>query len=132
MCVGRFSLPDALKRRGIGSWIWSAIHRHLPPEVQDRLILTGSLSSTDALVSRTDADGRPVMGSEAPLLMNQVGIRNRFWGRMLLPSDLKQPVLWCDEKGNGAFRGRFKDPLHARNEDRIRAEQPAAPLLRSA
>jgi len=121
MCVGRFSLPDALKRRGIGSWIWSGIHRHLPVEVQERLILTGSLSSTDALVPRTDAEGCPLMGTQGPLLMNQVALRNRFWSRMLMPTDGKGPTLWCDTQGNGAFRGQFRDPHHNRDCRRILA-----------
>lgn len=133
MCVGRFSLPDALKRRGIGSWIWSGIHRHLPFELQNRLILTGSLSSTDALVPHTDADGRPVPGPSGPRLMNQVALRNRFWRRMLLPTDREKPVLWCDAKGSGAFRGRFRDPCAQQAEGRILAERISeAPLKKSA
>ncbi|VVS94113.1 hypothetical protein [Desulfoluna spongiiphila] len=122
MCVGRFSLPDSLKRRGIGSWIWSRLHGHLPAEVQDRLILTGSLSSTDAVVPRTDTEGRPMMGSQGPLMMNQVALRNRFWSRMLRPVEDNRPVLWCDAEGNGAFRGQFRDPHHKRACRRILAE----------
>jgi len=119
MCVGRFSLPDALKRRGIGSWIWSRLHGHLPADVRERLILTGSLSSTDALVPKTDGNGRPLMGSEGPLFMNQVALRNRFWSRMIAPLSPGKPALWCDHEGNGAFRGRFKDPHGGRACPRI-------------
>jgi len=122
MCVRRFSLPDTLKRRGIGSWIWSGIHRHLPAEVQEQLILTGSLSSTDAIVPQIDAEGRPLMGAQGPLLMNQVALRNRFWSRMLQPTGGKKPVLWCNTEGNGAFRGQFRDPHHDRACHRILAE----------
>lgn len=122
MCVGRFSLPDALKRRGLGTWIWSMIYRHLPVEVRSRLILTGSLSATDALVPRTDPEGRPLLGPDGPLLMNQVALRNRFWGRMLSPTETEKPPLWCDEAGNGAFRGRFTDPFSSQPFCRILAE----------
>lgn len=132
MCVGRFSLPDALKRRGIGSWIWSMIHRHLPREIRDRLVLTGSLSSTDALVTRTNLHGRPMMGPEGPVMMNQVALRNRFWGRMLSPVTEDKPALWCDKKGNGAFRGQFQDPLPCPNTHQILAECLEWPVQKSA
>ena len=132
MCVGRFSLPDALKRRGIGSWIWSMIHQHLPDTVQNRLILTGSLSSTDALVPRTDSDGRPVMGSEGPELMNQVDLRNRFWNRMLDPVSSDKPALWCDEQGNGAFRGLFRNPAPTPYPRHILVKSLDFPLQKSA
>lgn len=132
MCVGRFSLPDALKRRGIGTWIWSMIHRHLPAEVRNRLILTGSLSSTDSLVPKIDPDGRPVMGPKGPIVMNQVALRNRFWSRMLFPVAEDKPPLWCDEKGNGAFRGQFKDPLPCPDTHHILAEQLKWPVQKSA
>lgn len=132
MCVGRFSLPDALKRQGIGSWIWSMIHRHLPETVRNRLILTGSLSSTDALVPRTDSDGKPVMGSEGPELMNQVALRNRFWNRMLNPVTMDKPALWCDEQGNGAFRGRFRTPAPTPSPRHILLECLEYPVQKSA
>ncbi|BCS97057.1 hypothetical protein DSLASN_26890 [Desulfoluna limicola] len=132
MCVGRFSLPDALKRRGIGSWIWSMIHRHLPEPVRNRLILKGSLSSTDAFVPKTDSEGRPVLGSEGPELMNQVALRNRFWNRMLAPVTMGKPALWCDDKGNGAFCGLFRNPAPTPSPRHILVECMECPLQTSA
>ncbi len=132
MCVGRFSLPDALKRRGIGTWIWSTIYRHLPEEIRRRIILTGSLSATDAWVSRTDATGHPILDINGPRLINQVALRNRFWDRMLVPLAPQKPALWCDEAGNGAFRGLFKDPICPLAPRRIRTDPDGDGLQKSA
>ena len=111
MCVQRFSVPDALKRRGVGSRIWSEFYRRLPTSIRERMILKGKLSSTDARVVKTDESGFTVSNHEGPILINQIAIRNRFWTRMLAEESPGQRVLWCDEEGNGAFRGRFRDPL---------------------
>ena len=110
MCVCRFSLPDALKRRGIGTRIWAIIYDALPDDLKGSLLLTGSLSATDALVPRTDSEGRLIIVEKEPEMLNQIGIRNRFWGRMLAQEIPGKPPLWCDEKGAGAFRGFFKRP----------------------
>ena len=132
MCVGRFSLPDVLKRQGIGTWLWSSLHRHLPDDISDTLILTGSLSSTDAWVPQINDRGCPVVEENGPKWFNQVDLRNRFWSRMLSPIHPQSPTLWCDKKGNGAFRGVFTDPLPPEAPRHLFEEQQDTPFQKSA
>lgn len=96
------------------------------------MILTGSLSATDAQVSETDAKGHLIMDIDGPRLINQVALRNRFWNRMLSPVDPKKPALWCDERGDGAFRGFFKNPISPLSSLRIRTEDDGERLKKSA
>lgn len=115
MGINHFSLPPCLQGIGLGHIIWSEIFKGLPENVRTQLKLFGSLNSGDAFTPET-ADDRSLIhetsnGQQRIKLINQIQRRNHFWEGMLEAFDKKTPALSCDDKGNGAFRGYFKDPL---------------------
>lgn len=116
-CMGitRFSLPPSLQGIGLGPVIWSEIFKGLPDTIKDRLNIFGSLNSGDAFTPQTDSDGKLIFeiknGQRNIKMLNQIKRRNRFWAGMIKPVDNGASPLKCDESGNGAFNGYFKDPL---------------------
>ncbi|MEG2031861.1 MAG: hypothetical protein RR376_14555 [Janthinobacterium sp.] len=106
-----FQLPPALTQCGIGTLIWSRIHRALDGAGLLPMQLRGGLSSTDATVRQVDAAGRQVRrmshGGFYPASVPNIARRNAFWKRML---DTAGTRFDCDAAGVGGFAGRFIDP----------------------
>ncbi len=116
-CMGitRFALPSSLQGIGLGPVIWSEIFMGLPGVVKEKLKIFGSLNSGDAFTPRTDSDRKliyeTINGQKKINMLNQIKRRNRFWLGMIKPLENTTSTLTCDESGNGAFKGYFKDPL---------------------
>ncbi|WP_137171349.1 hypothetical protein [Massilia sp. HP4] len=66
-----FRLPPSLSGCGVGTFIWSTIHRALLPSTAGRLRLLGGLSANDSDMAQVDVDGNPVWDRHAP------GVRSR-------------------------------------------------------
>ncbi|PHV17899.1 hypothetical protein CSQ90_06155 [Janthinobacterium sp. BJB303] len=111
-----FQLPPALTQCGIGTMIWSRIHRALDAAGLLPMRLTGGLSSKDATVRQVDAAGRQVRqmahGAFYPASVPNIARRNAFWQRMLDTADRR---FDCDAAG---FAGRFIDPAAHRSYHR--------------
>lgn len=124
-CMGitRFSLPPSLQGIGLGPVVWSELFKGLPESVRKRLKIFGSLNSGDAFTPQTGPDGKILFeiknGQRKMKMINQIKRRNRFWESMTAPIDSKTSVLKCDEKGNGAFTGFFKNPLLKNSSKKI-------------
>lgn len=115
MGVVRFSLPACLQGLEVGTHIWSEIYHGLPGAVRDGLNVFGSLNSGDAFAPQKDSCRKILHemseGRRQIKTFNQIKRRNRFWEKMLLPSDYERAVLRCDTDGNGSFNGYLKCPL---------------------
>ena len=91
MKITDFILPARLRGRGVGTAAWSLVFQTLPPQLQGRLQLFGTLIKNDA----ADQTNR--------------GRRDTFWGHVLqlgLPETRYDP----GSDGEGGFRGVFVDP----------------------
>ena len=101
-----FVLPTRLRRRGVGTLCWSAIHSTLAEALATEILLRGSLSSVDGVMHDPRSNPDFLNLGQLEQIPN-VERRNRFWQRMLDPVDQH---FECDEKGDGWFKGTFVDP----------------------
>lgn len=103
MKIYDFVLPICLRRKGLGTLIWSSIYNFLPEEIRSNLIISGLLSREDSSIKTATVNGDSI----AIERIDNSKRRNQFWRRMIKTPPIKFPE---ENGGNGAFIGYMIDP----------------------